>query len=73
MAPKDTTSSRYDNLGDTFRAKTGFPYHPDFLPFYFPIYQVQEHSPGHKAGLEAYFDFIVAVGNTRLVNGTLEN
>ena len=30
--------------------------------------QVQEHSPGSKAGLEAYFDFIIAVGNTRLVS-----
>ncbi len=31
--------------------------------------QVQENSPGHKAGLEAFFDFIVAIGNTRLVSG----
>ncbi|KAJ6222642.1 hypothetical protein RDWZM_001187 [Blomia tropicalis] len=30
------------------------------------VLKVQEHSPGHKAGLEAYFDFIVAIGNTRL-------
>jgi hypothetical protein len=29
--------------------------------------QVQDHSPGYKAGLEAYFDFIIAIGNTRLV------
>lgn len=28
--------------------------------------QVQEHSPGQRAGLEAFFDFIVAIGNTRL-------
>lgn len=27
---------------------------------------MQEGSPGHKAGLEAFFDFIVAIGNTRL-------
>lgn len=30
--------------------------------------QVQDGSPGHKAGLEAFFDFIVAIGNTRLVS-----
>ncbi|KAJ8879682.1 hypothetical protein PR048_020290 [Dryococelus australis] len=27
---------------------------------------VQDGSPGQKAGLEAFFDFIVAIGNTRL-------
>jgi len=31
------------------------------------ILQVQENSPGHRAGLEAFFDFIVSIGNTRLV------
>ncbi|KAH9498808.1 Golgi reassembly-stacking protein 2 [Bulinus truncatus] len=30
------------------------------------VLRVQEGSPGHKAGLEAFFDFIVAIGNTRL-------
>lgn len=30
------------------------------------ILRVQENSPGYHAGLEAFFDFIVAVGNTRL-------
>jgi len=30
--------------------------------------QVQENSPGHRAGLEAFFDFIVSIGNTRLVS-----
>ena len=30
--------------------------------------QVQESSPGHAAGLEAFFDFIVAIGTTRLVS-----
>ena len=30
--------------------------------------QVQENSPGHAAGLEAFFDFIVAIGTTRLVS-----
>ena len=30
--------------------------------------QVQDGSPGHAAGLEAFFDFIVAIGNTRLVS-----
>lgn len=30
------------------------------------VLRVQEGSPGHQAGLEAFFDFIVAIGNTRL-------
>ncbi|KAA0204059.1 hypothetical protein HAZT_HAZT006521, partial [Hyalella azteca] len=30
------------------------------------IFQVQNASPGQLAGLEAFFDFIVAIGNTRL-------
>ncbi|XP_060086008.1 Golgi reassembly-stacking protein 2-like [Ylistrum balloti] len=30
------------------------------------VLRVQEGSPGHKAGLEAFFDFIVAIGHTRL-------
>ncbi|KAL0272334.1 UNVERIFIED_CONTAM: hypothetical protein PYX00_005349 [Menopon gallinae] len=30
------------------------------------VLRVQEDSPGHKAGLEAFFDFIVAIGSTRL-------
>jgi len=30
------------------------------------VLRVQEGSPGHLAGLEAFFDFIVAIGNTRL-------
>ncbi|CAN7990663.1 unnamed protein product [Ixodes hexagonus] len=33
---------------------------------YYVFHQVQENSPGYKAGLEAFFDFIVAIGNTRL-------
>ncbi|KAK2158455.1 hypothetical protein LSH36_170g04042 [Paralvinella palmiformis] len=39
------------------------------------VLRVQEYSPGHKAGLEAFFDFIVAIGNTRLNqdNETLKN
>jgi hypothetical protein len=32
--------------------------------------QVQDGSPGQRAGLEAFFDFIVAIGNTRLVSYT---
>ncbi|MGH0151972.1 UNVERIFIED_CONTAM: hypothetical protein FKN15_021345 [Acipenser sinensis] len=28
---------------------------------------VQENSPGHRAGLEPFFDFIVSINNTRLV------
>jgi len=34
-------------------------------------FQVQENSPGHSAGLEAFFDFIVSIGNTRLVSLTV--
>ncbi|XP_067140301.1 Golgi reassembly-stacking protein 2 isoform X2 [Centruroides vittatus] len=30
------------------------------------VLRVQENSPGYRAGLEAFFDFIVAIGNTRL-------
>lgn len=30
------------------------------------VLRVQEGSPGHRAGLEAFFDFIVAIGQTRL-------
>lgn len=30
------------------------------------VLRVQEGGPGHKAGLEAFFDFIVAIGRTRL-------
>ncbi|PAA73432.1 hypothetical protein BOX15_Mlig018024g1 [Macrostomum lignano] len=30
------------------------------------VLRVQDNSPGHKAGLEAFFDFIIAIGNTRL-------
>ncbi|CAG0888249.1 unnamed protein product [Cyprideis torosa] len=30
------------------------------------VLRVQENSPGSHAGLEAFFDFIVAIGNTRL-------
>ncbi|RWS24686.1 Golgi reassembly-stacking protein 2-like isoform X2 [Leptotrombidium deliense] len=30
------------------------------------VLRVQEDSPGAKAGLQAYFDFIIAIGNTRL-------
>ncbi|XP_070569737.1 Golgi reassembly-stacking protein 2-like isoform X2 [Ptychodera flava] len=30
------------------------------------VLRVQENSPGHKAGLEAFFDFVVAIGNQRL-------
>jgi len=39
------------------------------------VLRVQEGSPGQKAGLEAFFDFVVAIGNTRLNqdNDTLKN
>lgn len=30
------------------------------------VLRVQDGSPGHTAGLEPFFDFIVAIGNTRL-------
>lgn len=30
------------------------------------VLRVQDNSPGQKAGLEAFFDFIVAIGTTRL-------
>jgi len=30
------------------------------------VLRVQENSPGSRAGLEAFFDFIVAIGTTRL-------
>ncbi|XP_044743084.1 Golgi reassembly-stacking protein 2 [Chrysoperla carnea] len=30
------------------------------------VLRVQNNSPGHHAGLEAFFDFIVAIGTTRL-------
>ena len=30
------------------------------------VLRVQENSPGSRAGLEAFFDFIVAIGKTRL-------
>ncbi|XP_059613169.1 Golgi reassembly-stacking protein 2 [Phlebotomus argentipes] len=30
------------------------------------VLRVQSNSPGERAGLEAFFDFIVAIGNTRL-------
>lgn len=30
------------------------------------VLRVQENSPGSRAGLEAFFDFIVAIGRTRL-------
>ena len=30
------------------------------------VLRVQDNSPGSRAGLEAFFDFIVAIGKTRL-------
>nr|XP_046260022.1 Golgi reassembly-stacking protein 2-like isoform X2 [Scatophagus argus] len=30
------------------------------------VYEVQENSPGHRAGLEPFFDFIISVSDTRL-------
>lgn len=37
------------------------------------VSQVQDGSPGQKAGLEAFFDFIVSIGNTRLVMQISDN
>jgi len=39
------------------------------------VLRVQDGSPGQKAGLEAFFDFVVSIGNTRLNqdNDTLKN
>ncbi len=34
--------------------------------FWVNFLQVQDKSPGQLAGLEAFFDFIVAIGGTRL-------
>lgn len=34
----------------------------------YQIIKVQENSPGDAAGLEAFFDFIVAVNGARLVS-----
>lgn len=42
------------------------PHHQHSLFSFFLDVQVQNNSPGSKAGLEAFFDFIVAIGNTRL-------
>ena len=30
------------------------------------VLRVQDSSPGQKAGLEAFFDFVVCIGKTRL-------
>lgn len=32
------------------------------------VFQIQEGSPALKAGLEPFFDFILSIGNTRLVS-----
>lgn len=34
------------------------------------LFQVQENSPGHRAGLEPFFDFIVSINDTRLVRNS---
>lgn len=36
--------------------------------YIFLIFQVQEGSPALNAGLEPFFDFILSIGNTRLVS-----
>lgn len=35
------------------------------------IFQLQEESPARRAGLEPFFDFILSIGNTRLVSELL--
>lgn len=37
------------------------------------LVQVQENSPGHRAGLEPFFDFIVSINHTRLVRNQTED
>jgi hypothetical protein len=32
------------------------------------VLKVQENSPGHKAGLESFFDYIIAANGIRLVS-----
>lgn len=32
------------------------------------VLQVQENSPAQQGGLEPFFDFIIAIGHTRLVS-----
>lgn len=36
--------------------------------FHIFFLQVQENSPGHRAGLEPFFDFIVSINGSRLVS-----
>lgn len=39
-----------------------------YVCLFFLIFQVQKGSPALKAGLEPFFDFILSIGNTRLVS-----
>lgn len=39
-----------------------------FFSFSLSLFQIQEASPALKAGLEPFFDFILSIGNTRLVS-----
>lgn len=51
------------------RVRVFIPSHitrPLFTNFVY-LLQVQDNSPGYRAGLEAFFDFILAIGKTRLV------
>jgi predicted metalloprotease with PDZ domain len=48
---------------EKFQVSPICPHHHLYFLF---IQKVQNNSPGEKAGLEAFFDFIVAIGNTRL-------
>lgn len=32
------------------------------------LLQIQEDSPAEKAGLDPFFDFIISIGNNRLVS-----
>lgn len=58
----------------SFELRTGWEVNRRILSVYIhalfvlSLFQVQDNSPGSSAGLEAFFDFIVAIGNTRLVS-----
>ncbi len=49
----------------TLEVKPALLLHPVSCADYLQLWR-QENSPGSRAGLEAFFDFIVAIGQTRL-------
>ncbi|KAH9498804.1 Golgi reassembly-stacking protein 2 [Bulinus truncatus] len=62
----DDSSNSNSHCSDTFRVMTKDGIRSCAKDRTIESPSVQEGSPGHKAGLEAFFDFIVAIGNTRL-------